>query len=142
MIIVVVSGILLKPRQVEQELIPDPLPQLVRGYLEGKGSPLAPEVEFLISQKHWQLLIAISAIESQYCVRQIDFNCWGLGGDTSYRHYSSFRAAIQDANDLIEKWQQKGRWLTPEDMNCSYVVPCNPNWVRIVNKVLAELKSL
>lgn len=116
--------------------------QEVRGYLESKRSPLAPETEFLLEQKHWKLLIAISAIESQYCTRQLGNNCWGIGGDSAYRHYGSVKEAIADANSLIEKWQGRGRWLTVDDMNCHYVVPCNPNWVLVVNKVLAEMNTL
>lgn len=114
----------------------------VRQYLESKSSPLASDAEFVTGLKHWKLLIAISAIESQYCKRQLSYNCWGIGGDSAYRHYSSFQAAAQDANDLIERWQQKGRWLTVEDMNCHYVVPCNENWVNVVRKVLHELEAL
>lgn len=117
------------------------LEQSVRGFLESKSSPLAQETEFLMAQKHWKLLIAISAIESQYCKRQLGNNCWGIGGDSDYRRYSSIRAATQDANDLIDYWQQKERWLTVEDMNCHYVQPCNPNWVKVVNKVLSELNE-
>ena len=114
---------------------------LIREFLINKDSPLAPETDFLLQQKHWKLLIAISAIESQYCKRKIAYNCFGIGGDSAYRSYSSIRASIQDANDLIEKWQQKKRWLNVEDMNCSWVVPCNQNWVKIVNKVLVKMNE-
>lgn len=114
----------------------------IRTFLESKQSPLAPDTEFVLELKHWKLLIAISAIESQYCKRQLGYNCWGIGGDSAYRHYSSYRAAAQDANDLIERWQKKGRWLTVEDMNCSYVVPCSPNWVKVVNQNLDLLNGL
>ena len=114
----------------------------VRGFLESKESPLAPETDYLLQQKHWKLLIAISAIESQYCTKQIGLNCWGITKFTGgYRKYDSIKEGIKDANDLIERWQLKGRWLTVESMNCSYVVPCNPNWVRVVNKVLNQLDS-
>ena len=116
----------------------------LREFLEIKKSPLVSDVEFLLKLKHWKLLIAISAIESQYCQYQLGYNCWGISGDEHYRYYSSFRAAAQDANDLIESWQVKGKWLTVEDMNCSYVVPCSPNWVRVVNqnlKILNELET-
>jgi hypothetical protein len=113
----------------------------VRKYLDDKKSPLASETQFLLTRRHWKLLIAISAIESQYCKRKIDFNCWGIGGDSAYRHYKSLKEAITDADALIEKWQAKGRWLTTKDMNCSYVVPCNQNWVTTVNHVLEELKG-
>lgn len=111
----------------------------IREFLQTKKSPLAQETEVLLQQKHWKLLIAISAIESQYCTRQLGNNCWGIGGDSAYRHYDSVRDAILDANALIERWQERGRWLTVDDMNCHYVQPCNPNWVQVVNKVLAEL---
>lgn len=114
----------------------------VRQYLESKNSPLAPDTEYLTELPHWELLIAISAIESQYCKRQLGFNCWGVGGDSAYRYYNSYRAAALDASNLVTRWQEKGRWLTVEDMNCHYVQPCNQNWVTVVNKVLSELNAL
>jgi hypothetical protein len=114
----------------------------VKEFLESKSSPLAPHTELLLQQKHWKLLIAISAIESQYCKRQLGYNCWGIGGDSAYRHYESYEEAIVDANNLITRWQERGRWLTIDDMNCHYVVPCNDNWVRVVNTVLAQLEEL
>ena len=112
-------------------------------YLHAKGSPLSTEeATLLVEMPHGDLLIAISAIESQYCKRQLGFNCWGIGGDSAYRHYDNFSEAIIDANNLVTRWQERGRWLTVEDMNCHYVVPCNPNWVNVVNKVLLELENI
>jgi hypothetical protein len=131
--------------QVQEEVKKEQLIELntrVREFLESKDSPLAPDTEFLMTLPHWKLLIAVSAIESQYCKRQLAYNCWGIGGDSAYRHYSSFREAAQDANDLITRWQAKGRWLTVEDMNCHYVQPCNPNWVKVVNINLDTLNRL
>jgi len=114
----------------------------VRGFLDSKKSPLAQETEFLLQQKHWKLLIAISAIESQYCKIQLGLNCWGITKyEGGYRTYSSIREGIADADALIERWQKKGRWLTVDDMNCHYVQPCNPNWVKVVNSILAKMDS-
>lgn len=113
----------------------------LREFLESKNSPLAPETDYLLEHKHWKLLVAVSAIESQYCVRQLGWNCWGIGGDSAYRHYDSIRDAIDDADNLIEHWQEKGRWLTVEDMNCHYVVPCNETWVKVVNENLEKLEQ-
>ena len=128
--------------ELEQSEIKQDQTNKVLAYLQSKQSPLShDEVGLLVEQKHWRLLIAVSAIESQYCKRQLGYNCWGIGGDSAYRHYKNFSEAIIDANALIEKWQQRGKWLTPEQMNCSYVVPCNENWVRTVNKVLQEIES-
>ena len=134
-----ILAVLFTPSTIEYKRAEAPTLQ-IREFLESKNSPLAPETEVLLQQKHWKLLIAISAIESQYCKRQLGNNCWGIGGDSAYRHYGSVKEAIIDANDLIEHWQEKGRWLTVEDMNCHYVQPCNQNWVNVVNKVLLELE--
>lgn len=114
----------------------------VRAFLESKNSPLASHTDFLLQQEHWKLLVAISAIESQYCVRQLGNNCWGIKGSDGYKHYADLDEAIADANDLITRWQARGRWLTVEQMNCSYVVPCNPNWVYVVNDTIAKLDAL
>lgn len=114
----------------------------VRGFLDSKKSPLAPETDYLLEQKHWKLLIAISAIESQYCTKQLGLNCWGITKFTGgYRKYDSIKEGIKDANDLIERWQVKGRWLTVDDMDCHFVQPCNQNWVLVVNSVLKKLTA-
>lgn len=114
---------------------------LVKEYLKSKKSPLADYTGHLLQQEDWKLLIAISAIESQFCNRKIDFNCWGIGGDSKYRHYPGYAAAITDAQEVIDYWQTKGRWLSVEDMNCHYVVPCNQIWVDVVNKTLKEIEA-
>ncbi len=115
----------------------------VKAYLDNKQSPLSgDEVNLLVNQKHWKLLVALMGIESQFCRRQLGYNCFGVGGDSAYRHYNNFSESIVDANNLITRWQQRGRWLTVDDMNCHYVVPCNENWVRVVNKILGELENL
>jgi hypothetical protein len=116
--------------------------RLVKQYLESKQSPLAEHTDYLLQQEDWKLLVAVSAIESQFCKRKIDFNCWGIGGDSLYRHYPGYPEAIKDAQAVIEYWHDKGRWMTVEDMNCSYVKPCNPNWVRVVNHVLNEIEVI
>lgn len=115
----------------------------VRAYLNSKKSPLNnEEISLLVQQEHWRLLIAVSAIESQYCKVQLGYNCWGIGGDSAYRYYKNFSEAIIDANNLIDHWQEEHRrWLTVEDMNCHYVQPCNDNWVRVVNSVLDSIKD-
>lgn len=150
--IVTASLILFAPKTASIELTPDTVVEIeekhtevvsaVRQFLESKGSPLAPDTEHLTSLKHWRLLIAISAIESQYCKRQLGYNCWGIGGDSAYRHYGSYQEAATDADALITRWQERGRWLTVEDMNCHYVVPCNQNWVNVVNQTLNHLNEI
>ena len=120
----------------------------VQKYLQSKNSPLAPESAFLVQQKHWKLIIAISDAESSFCKHQLFFNCWGIKAgpgqphtDQGYAKYKSLQDAIKQTNDFIEKWQAKGKWLTPEQMNCSYVVPCSPNWLHTVKTILQELNN-
>lgn len=140
-ILVSTFSFLAKPKELVEPETHQIQSLAVQQFLESKDSPLAPHTALLLEQEHWKLLIAISAIESQYCKRQLGWNCWGIGGDSAYRKYPNIQAAILDANALIEHWQSKGRWLTVEDMNCHYVVPCNPNWVYVVNKVQKELSQ-
>ena len=132
----------LKAPEVVQSEEPPSTGAVVREYLESKGSPLAEHTEVLLQQKNWKLLIAISRIESQFCKIKISYNCWGIGGDARYRHYEGYEDAIIDAEKVIEYWQERGRWLTVEDMNCHYVVPCNENWVRVVSSTLIEIDKL
>ena len=121
-----------------KQIPPSPEVQLAE-YLYNKKSPLVEDVGFIVKLEHWKLLVAISAIESQFCQKQMYNNCFGTGGDAHYRRYSSFQASFKDANDLISYWQAQGRWLTVEDMNCHYVHPCNPNWVKVVNSTLKDI---
>jgi len=126
-----------QPVQNQQDIT-----EKVKAYLNSKQSPLSDdEVDLLVEQKHWKLLVAIMAIESQYGKRQLRYNLFGIGGDSVYRHYNNFSESIIDADSLITRWQNKGRWLTVSDMNCSYVVPCNQNWEHVVNKILQDIDS-
>ena len=127
------------PRETRFE--PLKLKAEVRVFLKQKGSPLASHTDLLLEQEHWKLIIAISAIESTYCKHQRGNNCWGItDSNGEYKSYASLDDAIIDVNDLITRWQAKGKWLTVESMNCSYVVPCNPNWVTVVNSVVKKLE--
>jgi hypothetical protein len=126
----------------ELETIPS-LNDEIRAYLESKDSPLASHTDLLLEQEHWKLIIAISAIESSYCKRQLGNNCWGITNSSGgYSKYDSLDEAIVDANDLITRWQARGRWHSVEDMDGHYVVPANPNWVAVVTSVLSKLNTL
>ena len=119
----------------------DPTNKVV-AYLQSKQSPLSTEeVGLLVKQEHWKLLVALMGIESQFCRRQLGYNCFGVGGDSAYRHYNNFSEAIVDADALISRWQKRGRWLTVSDMNGHYVQPYNENWERVVNKILNDIKD-
>lgn len=147
--ITIVTALMFWPRAAAQTApsiglqmpLPIPLHVQVQEYLLTKKSPLAPQADYLIKLPHWKLILAISNAEGQFCQHQLYYNCWGLGGNQNLREYSSYKASLQDINDFIESWQVKGKWMTPEQMNCSYVVPCSPNWLRTVKATLKELEN-
>ena len=120
-----------------------PQSERVEQFLASKHSPLASHVDVLMAQPHWKLIIAISAIESQYCKESIGNNCWGIkdGAGDGYRKYQNLDKAIPDVERLLAFRQSKGQWLTVESMDGSYVVPKNPNWVYTVNWVLNKLNA-
>lgn len=124
------------------EAVPDPRVGALKSYLESKSSPLSGYVPELLAQPEWRMLVAVSAIESQFCRRKIGFNCWGIGGGYGYRIYGSYPEAIEDAGELLSRRRAQGRWTDVESMDCSYVYPCNRNWVAVVSSTLAEVESL
>ena len=150
MALVIVIGIsfpnvmtLIKQTKLERQSVQNHQDTLKRvvAYLNRKQSPLSEdEASLLLKQKHWRLLIGLMGIESQFCRRQLGYNCFGLGGDSAYRHYNNFSESIIDADALITRWQKKGRWLTVADMNGHYVQPFNENLERVVNKILKEIQ--
>lgn len=114
----------------------------IKIYLMSKKSPLASEVDYLLGKKHWKLMLAISHIESQFCTRKLGNNCWGINTPKGYAKFATLRDAIDATDALITKWQNKGKWLTIEAMNCSYVVPCSPNWVKVTKDTFNELSAI
>lgn len=116
---------------------------LVRDFLLKRKSPLAKETDFLLTLEHWELIIAISAIESQYCrTNNSKHNCWGIMYGDKIRKFYSYKEGAQYTNDLIARRRSMGKWLTVESMNCSYVVPCNNNWVSVVKNNINILNEL
>lgn len=125
-----------------EEPTPPPTPPLsenIKAYLQSKKSPMVAEAEFLTQQTHWKLIIAISNAESTYCRFKIDWNCWGLGGESRYRHYKTLHDAIADMEKYLENWKYSK--LTPEAMVCTYVGNCSKSWLRNVNTSLHELQN-
>lgn len=107
-------------------------------FLKSKGSPLADYVSEILAQPNWKRIIAISHIESSFCTRKIDFNCWGIGGDSRYRHYKNYSEAIIDANRVMETYKTK----TYAQMDGVYVQPYSANWLRVTTKTDGELTAI
>lgn len=114
--------------------------EILKNYLEQKKSPLASEVEYLLKQTNWDLIIAISHAESNMCKRQIGFNCWGIGGG-KHRKYKTLQEGITDAQTVIGKYVARGA-DTPKEIMPHYVGRHSPSWVTAVTQVLHQLKQL
>lgn len=121
--------VIIKPPTLQEELIL---------YLQSKKSPLADYADVIIQQPNWKKIIAISAIESGFCTRKISYNCWGIGGDSAYRHYKSYTHAILDAEKVMEKYQSKSY----SQMNGVYNQPGSKNWLNTTTKIDAELTAI
>ena len=131
-----------EPVQQIQKPVEETLAEKIEKYLAEKKSPLAEYSEALAGQKHWRLIIAISHIESGWCKKGTAHNCWGIKGSSGYRKYAGYEEAITDANRVIEKQQERGRWLTVDDMNGSYNQPGSPNWAKVVKGTIRELETI
>jgi hypothetical protein len=114
--------------------------EVLKAYLETKNSPLAEKSAYLLTQRDWELIIAISQAESQMCKRQLGNNCWGIGGG-NHRKYPNLEFAISDAQLVIGKYVDRGA-DTPEKILPRYVGWNNRNWVLAVNQILRQLNQL
>jgi len=101
---------------------------------------LADKSAYLLNQRDWELIIAISQAESNMCKRQLGNNCWGIGGG-NHRKYPNLEFAISDAQHVIGKYVDRGA-DTPEEMLRRYVGWNNQNWVLAVNQILRQLDQL
>ena len=112
----------------------------LKKYLEKKQSPLSNYVEILLLQPNWKVVLAISHAESNMCKRQLGHNCWGIGGG-NHRKYPSFAEAIVDANDVVQRYWDRGHRST-RTMMPYYVGWNNQSWVVATQDVLYELEQL
>jgi hypothetical protein len=123
----------------------DPRFLALQRYLEERKSPLAePEyVEQLLRTENLERIIAIVTIESSLCrfVPAKTYNCSGITNKNGkYQQFKDFGGWIDRMDELLSNKRYAGR--TFEQMNCVYVQPCNPNWVRVTKKVHKDVSEL
>ena len=112
---------------------------LVRGYLESKGSPLAPYTEILLAQEDWKTIIAVSNAESnmgQHCYVN---NCSGIFGQNGLRTYKSIPDWIVDMQQLID---QRYSSMSLKQMDGVYVQPYSYNWYLASTSVYNDLATI
>jgi hypothetical protein len=75
-------------------------------------------------------------VESTFCKHHYYNNCWGITYSSGLAKYPTLDDAIIDTNRVLDKFYAN---KTYEQMNCVYVQPCNPRWLRGVYQIEAEL---
>lgn len=120
--------------------LPDPRTEPLRQYLLSKNSVMATEVETLLEQYHYRLILGIAFAESNFCKYQImPNNCWGIGGSYPEK-YPTLADGVIRANNLIQKYQDLGM-TTPKLMRNTWVGWPNDNWIIAVEQITSELED-
>ncbi|MDP3993843.1 MAG: hypothetical protein U1C57_02120 [Candidatus Doudnabacteria bacterium] len=109
-------------------------------YLKKKNPLLVNQADVLARQYHYRLILGISFAESNFCKHQIRANnCWGIGG-TKPEQYATLADGITRANDLIQKYHDRGL-VNPALMRNRWVGWQNDSWIRAVNQITTELEN-
>jgi len=109
-------------------------------YLKKKNPLLVNQADVLARQYHYRLILGISFAESNFCKHQIRVNnCWGIGG-TRPEQYETLADGIIRANDLIQKYHDRGL-VNPGLMRNRWVGWQNDSWIRAVNQITTELEN-
>lgn len=117
--------------------------QKLKAYLQSKHSPFANDniVETIATQKHWQLILAISFAESTLGRSCRDNNCSGIGvapGHPYWRTYKAVKNWVVDLDSLLTKRYDN---VTLKNMCGVYVKPCNENWLVATQQIYEELEQ-
>lgn len=123
----------------------DPLPQLVQQYLEQHNSPLAQYSTQIVQQPYWKQALAISYVESNMCIHQVDNNCSGMGGAPGTKTWRKYKTQLDwfvDLNNLLGTPLYTDKCNTFEKMKGCYVQPGSESWVHGTEKVYADLTGL
>ena len=130
---------------IESIVNQDPLTAKLHDYLAEYNSPLANYASEIVQQPQWQRALAISWVESNFCIHNVDNNCSGIGvapGHPSWRKYDNNLEWFVDMTQLLEKPIYKDRFNTFEKMKGVYVQPGSRAWVNGSKQKYAELMAL
>ncbi len=103
----------------------DPLVTDLQQFFIDNNSPLKDYVPQLVSKPNWKQMVAISFVESNFCVHNLHNNCSGIGGPGNFEKYQDFSGWIDRMSDLLatryDGWSFK-------KMDGVYVQPYSYNW--------------
>jgi hypothetical protein len=117
----------------------DPLTVNLQAYLQDHNSPLQSYTAQLLQYNNWKTVVAISFVESNMCVHNLNYNCSGIGGPGHFYAFKDFGGWIDCMSNLLTtRYQDK----TLDQMNGVYVQPKSANWAYGSKKISAELTAL
>ena len=117
----------------------DPLNVDLQAYLQDHNSPLQSYTTQLLSKPNWKEVVAISFVESNMCVHNLNYNCSGIGGPGHFYAFTNFGGWIDCMSNLLTtRYSDK----TLAQMNGVYVQPASANWLNGSTKVYNELTAL
>lgn len=126
----------------------DPLVNDLLAYLQSKGSPLADRDTVIKILSHteltngvpvWIRALAISRVESNMCLHEVDNNCSGIGGE-NLKAYDSYADWFDDMSNLLLKPNYQNRPI--EKYLHFYVQPGSLSWLHGVQQTEKDLLAL
>jgi hypothetical protein len=117
----------------------DPLTVDLQAYLQDHNSPLQSYAAQLTQLPNWKTVVAISFVESDMCIHNLNYNCSGIGGPGHFYKFKDFGGWIDCMSNLLAtRYQGK----TLDQMNGVYVQPASVNWAYGANKIYGQLTAL
>ena len=93
----------------------------------------------LVSKPNWKQIVAISFVESNFCVHNLRYNCSGIGGPGNFEKYQDFNGWIDRMSDLLNT--HYAGW-TFKQMDGIYVQPYSYNWLQGAQATYAKLTAI
>jgi hypothetical protein len=123
----------------------DPLTVKLKAYFEKYNSPYAEYAAEIPKIPLWQKSIAISWVESNYCIKAMNKNCSSIGvapGHKLWRKYNTELDWLKDMSRLMHKPLYSEKYNTFEKMRGVYVVPGSNAWVNGATQKYEELMKI
>lgn len=123
----------------------DPLTVKLEAYFKKHNSPYAQYAAEIPKVDLWQKSIAISWVESNFCIKAMNKNCSSIGvapGHRLWRKYDTELDWLKDMSRLMKKPLYSERYNTFEKMRGVYVVPGSDAWVRGATQKYNDLMQI
>jgi hypothetical protein len=134
---------------IDNVVMDDARPLLLKKYLEKYKSPLAPYSDLIIRlsktygyEYYW--IVAIAQQESNLCkkIPENSYNCWGYGIHKSGTlRFDNYELAIQSYAEYLKREYFDKGLNTPELIMKKYCPSSNGSWAYGVNQFIREIET-